>query len=240
MTFLRSLIFSIGMMVSLIIIAFTGVFTFPFSNRIRYAHYTKWARFTVWWLKVTCGVSYEIEGKENIPAENGIIFSKHQSTWETMALQLVFPTQTWVLKQELLWVPFFGWGMAMLRPVAIDRGAGRKAIKQIVERGTARLKEGIWLVIFPEGTRTPPGTRKKHGIGGAVLAEKSGYPVVPVAHNAGEHWPKRGFLKKPGTIKIVIGPVIETKGKTAQQISAEAEEFIESKSAEISNLNKGS
>lgn len=238
MIYLRSLLFSLGMIISLVLIVLTGMFTIVLPHRLRYAHYTKWARFTVWWLKVTCGVKYEVEGTENIPKGNGIVFSKHQSTWETMGLQLVFPAQTWVLKRELLWVPVFGWGMAMLKPVAIDRGAGRKAVFQVIERGTARLKEGLWVIIFPEGTRTKPGTRKKHGIGGAVLAEKSGFPVVPVAHNAGEHWPKRGFLKKPGTIKVVVGPVIDTVGKTAQEIASEAEEWIESKSIEISNLKK--
>ena len=190
----------------------------------------------IWILKVVCRIDYEVSGQENIPEQSAIIFSKHQSTWETVALQRLFPPQVWVIKKELLWVPFFGWALWMLESIAIDRSSGRKAINQIVEIGKQRLDKGRWIVIFPEGTRTAPGTRKRYGVGGSILAEKSGYPVVPVAHNAGEHWGRRSFLKKPGTIKVVIGPVIESKGKTAIEINQQAETWIESTMQTISTI----
>jgi len=131
-----------------------------------------------------------------------------------------------VLKRELLLVPFFGWGLALLDPIAIDRGAGRKAVQQIIEQGRQRLESGRWVVVFPEGTRMAAGHHRRFGIGGAALAAGTGHPVVPVAHNAGHYWPRRGFLKKPGTIHVVIGPVIESRGKTAEQINRLAETWI--------------
>ncbi len=160
-------------------------------------------------LKHLCGLDYRVEGREHLPGGAAIILSKHQSAWETIAFQEIFPPQTWVLKRELMWIPLFGWALALLRPIAIDRSAGRKAIEQVIEQGRERLQSGIWVVVFPEGTRVAPGTRKRYGMGGAVLAAETGYPVVPVAHNAGSFWPRRGFLKRPGTVRVVIGPVID-------------------------------
>ncbi len=229
MIYLRSLLFSTGMLVSMVFFSLAGILLFllfvPFPVRYRFT--TRWGRFTIWWLKVTCGIDYRVEGRENIPEGPAIVFSKHQSTWETLALQQIFPPQVWVLKRELMWLPLFGWTMATLKPIAIDRSAGRKAVNKIVEIGTRRLRSGLWVVIFPEGTRVPPGETRRYGIGGAVLAEKSGYPVVPVAHNAGEFWPRRAFLKRPGTIRVVIGPPIESKGRTAAEINRLAREWIE-------------
>jgi 1-acyl-sn-glycerol-3-phosphate acyltransferase len=140
----------------------------------------------------------------------------------------------WVLKQELMWVPFFGWGLAMLKPISIDRGAGRKAIKQIIAKGKQRLNDGIWVTIFPEGTRVAPGQHKRWGLGGAILAEHSGYPIVPVAHNAGEFWGRRKFLKRPGTIQVVVGPVIDSQGRSAAELNAQAEAWMNTAMAEIS------
>jgi 1-acyl-sn-glycerol-3-phosphate acyltransferase len=157
----------------------------------------------------------------------------HQSMFETLALQKLFYPQTWVLKRELLWVPLFGWGLAMLAPIAIDRKAGRKAVRQVIDQGKARLDAGLWVVIFPEGTRVAPGAKGRYGMGGALLAEHSGYPVVPVAHNAGWYWPRRGFLKYPGTIRMVVGTPITSAGKTAAEINAEAEAWIEATVASI-------
>ena len=174
----------------------------PFSYRYTVAH--PFSVLNVALLKHLCGVDYVVEGQENIPEGAAIIFSKHQSTWETMALQLIFPPQTFVIKRELMWVPFFGWGLTLLKPIAINRAAGRNAIKQIVRQGIERLKAGIWVVIFPEGTRVRPGQKVRYKIGGAILAAESGYPVVPVAHNSGDFWPKKQFLKKPGTIKLSL------------------------------------
>jgi 1-acyl-sn-glycerol-3-phosphate acyltransferase len=203
----------------------------PFPTRYRIIR--QWARFQVFLLKAMCGLDYRVDGREHLPESAAVIMSKHQSAWETIAFQEIFPQQTWVLKRELMWIPLFGWALALLRPIAIDRGAGRKAIEQVIEQGRARLQSGIWVVVFPEGTRVAPGTRRRYGIGGAVLAAESGYPVVPVAHNAGSFWPRRGFLKRPGTIRVVIGPVIDPYGKSAEEIRRLAEEWVEGTMADL-------
>jgi len=236
MLFLRSLLFVLGMWSSTLIIAPLAVLTLPFPFATRYAFITQWARFNLWWLQITCSLRYQVYGRENIPSGNAIVFCKHQSAWETLALQNIFPPQVWLLKRELLWVPFFGWGLAMLEPIAIDRRAGRKAVEQLVRQGAERLADGRWVVIFPEGTRVAPGHTGRYGIGGAALAASSGYPVVPVAHNAGEFWPRRGFIKRPGTITVVVGPAIDPRGKDAETIKEEAKFWIENKSREISVL----
>ncbi len=239
MLWLRSLMFSIGSILALIVVVLVGFFLAPFSYAIRYGWISQWARFNIWWLRITCNIDYVVEGGENIPKEPVIVFCKHQSTWETLIMQVLLPPQVWVLKRELLWVPVFGWGLALLKPIAINRGAGRKAVTQIAEQGTQRLRDGQWVVIFPEGTRAAPGERVRYGIGGAVLAERSGgFKVLPVAHNAGEFWGRRQFLKRPGTIKIVFGPLITTAGKTAAEINAEAEAWIENTAAGISTLKQ--
>jgi 1-acyl-sn-glycerol-3-phosphate acyltransferase len=236
MAALRSLLFSLAMILSTVVTALVlvALLPAPFAWRSRAAGI--YAGFVIGALKVLCGIGYRVEGRENIPPGAAIIFAKHQSTWETYALQLIFPAQTWVLKRELMWVPFFGWGLAALKPVAIDRKAGRKAVMQIIEQGKNRLAEGIWITIFPEGTRIAPGQHKRWGIGGAVLAENSGAPVVPVAHNAGEFWARRAFIKRPGTVRVIIGPPIETKGRTAAEINQQAEDWMRRTMAEISPL----
>ena len=222
------------MIISTVIVATLALFLFLLPFSYRYAIVRTFAVMNVALLKHLCGLDYIVEGQENIPKNTAIIFSKHQSTWETMALQLVFPPQTFVVKRELMWVPFFGWGLSMLNPIAINRGAGRNAIRQIVSQGIERLKAGIWIVIFPEGTRVRPGQKVRYKIGGAILAAESGYPIVPVAHNSGEFWPKKQFLKKPGTIKLVIGPPIQTHDRKPEAILAEAETWIETTMAQIS------
>lgn len=237
MLWIRSVVFNLGMAVSAVIVAIFGILFVPFSFNVRYRVISQWARFNLWWLALTCGLRYEVEGRENIPAGTAIIFCKHQSAWETLALQELFPPQIWLLKRELLWIPFFGWGLALLEPIAINRSAGLRAMRQLVEQGIARLRAGRWVVIFPEGTRVMPGQRGIYHKGGALLAEKSGFPVVPVAHNAGEFWPRQGFLKKPGTIRVVIGPVIETQGRKPAEINALAETWIEAQMQRIGTLN---
>lgn len=234
MLFLRSLLYTVGSVLALPVVVLLGLLSAPLSFHTRFAVISGWAKFCLWWLGVTCHIRYVVEGAEHIPEQNVIVFSKHQSTWETLIFQKLLPPQVWVLKRELLWVPVFGWGLALLKPIAIDRGAGRRAVDQIVKQGTQRLQDGEWVIIFPEGTRVAPSERKRYGVGGAVLAEKSGYPVLPVAHNAGVYWGRREFIKRPGTIRIVFGPLIDSQGKTAQQINAEAEAWIEAKVDEIS------
>ncbi len=234
MLVLRSLLFSLVMGISILVFAPLSVMTFPFPFVLRYRFITQWARFNLWWLKKTCNLGYTVSGTENIPAENAIILCKHQSAWETLALQRIFPPQIWLLKRELLWIPFFGWGLAMLEPIAIDRKSTKKAMRQLIDQGTERLRNGRWIVIFPEGTRIAPGKKGRYAPGGARLAKHSGYPVVPVAHNAGEFWPRRGFIKRPGTIKVVIGPAIESRGITVEEINAAAETWIEDTMRKIS------
>lgn len=230
---LRSLAFALGMWASTLVFAPLAVLTFPLPLAARYRFITQWARFNLCSLALLCGVRYRVEGAENIPPGPAIVFCKHQSTWETLALQSVFPHQVWLLKRELLWVPLFGWGLAMLQPIAIDRRAGRKAVSQLIEQGRRHLDAGRWIIIFPEGTRVAPGQTGRYGIGGAALAEATGYPVVPVAHNAGEFWPRGSFLKRPGTVTLAIGPLIPAQGKTAEQIRDEARDWIEAKMREI-------
>jgi 1-acyl-sn-glycerol-3-phosphate acyltransferase len=227
MIYLRSTLFFIGMVITAPVATFFGLLVAPLPFPLRYKVISQWAIFVIWWLKITCNLNYRVTGLENLQQiDNGIIFSKHQSAWETMAFQSIFPPQVWVLKQSLLWIPIFGWGLALLKPIAIDRGAGRKALQQVIQQGTDRLQSGIWVVIFPEGTRLPPGEKKKFAGGGAVLANKSGYPVIPVAHNAGSFWARRGLLKRPGTIEVRIGAPIDSKTQSSSEINQQAEQWI--------------
>ena len=204
-----------------------GVLAFPLDFKTRYYLITRWTVFNLWWLKLCCGVHYKIEGMENIPKEAGIVMCKHQSAWETLALQLIFIPQVWILKRELLKIPIYGWGLASMQPIAIDRGSAIKSFRQIVDQGCQRLKQNLWVIIFPEGTRVAPGEKKKYLPGGGLLAEKSGAKITPVAHNAGYLWPRNSILKKPGLITMVIGPAIESAGKNASQITHEVEVWIE-------------
>jgi 1-acyl-sn-glycerol-3-phosphate acyltransferase len=175
-----------------------------------------------------CGLGYRIHGTENMPSDTCIVLCKHQSAWETIALRAILPPEhTWVLKRELLWAPFFGWALAPLRPIAIDRSTGRRAMNKLLDEGKYWLDRGRWIVIFPEGTRVAPGQRKRYGKGGAILASKTGYPIVPIAHNAGVFWRRRDINKYPGRIDVVIGQPLDTKGLTSAEISRRVEEWIE-------------
>jgi len=224
---LRSILFWIGFYISTILVTSVLTISFILPFRYRYAISRTWPMFNLWWLKLTCNLDYEVNGLENIPDEPVIFMSKHQSTWETITYQQFLPPTVWVLKRELMWIPIFGWGVAMLSPVAINRSSGKKALNQLIEKGSKKLNSGICIMIFPEGTRTTAGQPTKYKAGGAVLATRTGHKVVPIAHNAGYYWPKGQFQKHPGIIKVVIGPAIETKGKTASQILNETETWIE-------------
>ena len=226
MPFLRSLLFNAVLWLSVLVYAPLVLLSFPLPPLPRYRFIRQWARFNLWWLKITCRLSHRVEGNENLPAGPAIILCKHQSAWETLATQVIFPPQVWVLKRELLWLPLFGWGLAMTQPIAIDRGSIRKGLKQIVEQGLQRLKTGRWVIVFPEGTRMAPQQHGRFGVGGAYLASETGYPVVPVAHNAGSYWPRRGFIKRPGIIRLVIGPVIDSRGRKTDEINRLAEDWI--------------
>ena len=228
MLFLRSLLFNLLMLSTIIVFApVVSVVVFPFPYKMRHSALSQWPRFQVWLLKVICGLDYRIEGLEHLPQTACIVMSKHQSTWETFVYNVIFPPHVWVMKRELMWIPFFGWGMALLKPIAIDRSTGRKAVEQVIEQGQDRLNSGLWVIVFPEGTRIPANKRGRYKLGGAVLAAETGYPVVPIAHNSGTFWPRRSFLIYPGVVRLVIGPVITPEGKTPEQIRTEVENWIE-------------
>lgn len=235
MIYIRSFIFNLGMWLFTIPFTLIGLLTFPFSPQYRYRYLSRWAHVALWWLRLTCGLTFEVTGRENIPKTPSIILCKHQSAWETIALQLIFPPQVWVLKRELLLIPFFGWALALTSPIAINRSAGREALKQLVTEGKDRLEKLFWVVIFPEGTRTSPGERGKYHIGGAWLATHTNTQVVPVAHNAGEFWRKNSFLKRPGVIQVSIGEPIQSKNLKPDALNKKVENWIE---AEMLTLTK--
>ena len=180
------------------------------------------------------GLRYRVVGRENMPRRPSVVLSKHQSAWETVALQAIFPPLVFVMKRSLLLIPFLGWAFAAVKMISIDRGAGKNALRQVEKQGSERLKAGYWVVIFPEGTRIPPGESRRFKTGGAHLAVSAGVPVVPVAHNAGEFWAKNAFVKKPGLITVSIGPPIDTAGKTAEQVTALAEQWVEAEMRRLS------
>ena len=226
MLFLRSSLFFIGQLITAPLFTLIALLAWPVNPILRNQLISGWARSMIWWLRVTCNVRHEISGMENIPDMPCIILAKHQSTWETFAFQAIFPTQVYVLKRELLWIPIFGWGLAMTSPIAINRASGREALKQLVSKGQARLAKGLWVVIFPEGTRMRPHQQGKYHIGGAWLACQTKTPVLPVAHNAGHCWPK-GFIKQAGVIKLHIGPAIATADLKADVLNLKVEQWIE-------------
>jgi 1-acyl-sn-glycerol-3-phosphate acyltransferase len=195
--------------------------------RAQFAIARHWARVVLKLLELLCGLRYEVEGLENLPAGSHILMCNHTSAWETIAPFVIFPPQVWVLKRELLWIPFVGWGLKLLKPIAINRGDGHRAVNQVIEQGTERLSRGLWVVIFPEGTRVTAGEYRKYGLSGALLATSTGTLVVPMSHNAGRFWPRRGFLKKPGTIRVVIGKPIATAGRKPRELNDEIRQVIE-------------
>jgi 1-acyl-sn-glycerol-3-phosphate acyltransferase len=211
---------------------------FPLSPIHRYRITSGWAHIMLFLLRLICGIRYRVIGAEHIPPAPSIVLSKHQSAWETLAFQQIFPPQVWVLKKELLRVPFFGWGLALTSPIAIDRSSRKAALRQIVEQGKDRLKQGFWIIVFPEGTRIAPGKKGKYGIGGAWLATHTGAPVVPVAHNAGEFWGRNSFLKLPGTITVSIGPPIDPTDMEPGDLNASVESWIEAEMSIIGGVER--
>ncbi|MDH5424176.1 MAG: 1-acyl-sn-glycerol-3-phosphate acyltransferase [Gammaproteobacteria bacterium] len=233
--YFRSAIFWLVFLVSTIIFAPVSLLTFPLPVLSRYRFIILWSRFNIWWLNVTCGVRFEVEGKENLPEGGAIFLAKHQSTWETMAFQQILPPHVWVLKRELFKIPFFGWGLKMLRPIAIDRTAGRRAVDQLVTQGIKKLEDNWSVMIFPEGTRVKPGKAVRYKLGGSILASQARFPVVPVAHNAGEFWPKHSFIKWPGTVTVVIGKPIQGFERKPEEINEEVKDWIETQMERISD-----
>jgi 1-acyl-sn-glycerol-3-phosphate acyltransferase len=227
MTLLRSSLFAAALVLITPPYAILALATFALPPMLRYRIISGWSRLVIYLSEKILGIACRIEGRENLPSRPAIILAQHQSAWETLAFQKIFPPQVLVLKRELLWIPFFGWGLALMSPIAIDRSRGVAALRAMARRGQQRLAQGFWVVVFPEGTRVAPGQRRAYHIGGAWLAAASGAPIVPVAHNAGRVWPRNAFLKHPGTITVRIGPPIDSANRDPKTLNALAESWIE-------------
>jgi 1-acyl-sn-glycerol-3-phosphate acyltransferase len=229
----RSTLFALAQAVATPLFWVIAMLTFPLPLIVRYRVISSWSWLMIFLARTVCGIRYQVEGREHIPRQPCIVLSKHQSAWETLAFQIIFPPQVWVIKRELLRVPFFGWGLAMLRPIAIDRGAALRALKTMAVEARERLGRGFWIVVFPEGTRTAIGTHGKFHVGGAWLAAQTGAPVLPVAHNAGELWGRHAFLKYPGVVTVRIGAPIASQARKADDLNREAENWIRSQMNDI-------
>ena len=232
--FLRSILY---LLLACLITAPFGLFvtlSVVLPMRVRFQLIAIWRTLFMALCRYVLGIRYEVIGRENIPAIPSVIISKHQSAWETVSLQAIFPPLVFVLKKSLLMIPFLGWAFAAVKMISIDRNAGKDALRQVIDQGCERLKAGYWVVIFPEGTRVAPGESRRFKPGGANLAVAAGAQVVSVAHNVGEFWAKNAFIKTPGMITVSIGPAIDPKGKTAAEVTALAEQWIESEMRRIS------
>jgi 1-acyl-sn-glycerol-3-phosphate acyltransferase len=239
MTTLRSALFLAG---ALVLTSIYGVLV-PASRLLGrkppFVLARSYCRVMLHWIEASLGIRYEVSGWENVPRTPVVVMSKHQSAWETIFLEAKLPDQCWIVKRELLWLPFVGWGLWAVRCIAIDRSSGIAAREQVVQQGAERLKEGHWVTIFPEGTRVAPGKRGRYGIGGALLATRTGTPVLPVAHNAGELWPRYAFRKRAGCVKVAIGPLIATVGRDAVSVNNEVQQWIEAQMERITGKTDG-
>ncbi len=236
---LRSLIFAIGYNLSSALIGFIAVIIWPiFPYSWRWRIVTCWNRFVMLWIRVCCGVRFEIIGNKHADKFPCVVMAKHQSTWETMFLQYYFGPVSTILKKELFRIPFFGWGLASLRPIAIDRSSPVQALKEIKKIGLHRLQQGNNLLVFPEGTRTPVGQIGNYARSGADIAITAGVPIIAVAHNGGECWPHKNFLKYPGTIRVVISEPFATEGKDRKQLTEEVKNWIEGEIAKMPPARK--
>ncbi len=233
MLFLRSILYFLGSITVVTVLVAIALIVFFTPLKVRYAILSKWAAFCMWWLKITLNIQLNVIGKENIPNQACVIISNHQSTWETLAFQNIFPHQTWVLKQELQWIPVFGWGLSLLKPIIINRGEKLKALKKIIKQGADRIKEGIFVVIFPEGTRQPYGQLGEYQKGGVSIAKKTNCDILPVYHNAGKVWPKGSFIKHPGVVTVVIGKPINVAGKSATELTKEIRDWTQAQSQSV-------
>lgn len=233
--FLRSLLFTIVMMVATVVWSLVCILAAPLPYSGRYWVTSRWNVFITWCAKAICGIRYEIKGWENLPDAPAVLLSKHQSAWETIFLLQAMPRPlVYVFKKEILYIPFFGWGMALLRMIPIDRSQGKNAFAQVVRNGRKRLAQGLWIIMFPEGTRIPVGQKGKYKSGGARLAVETQTLVVPIAHNSGECWPKGSFVKRPGLVTVSIGKPISPENHTPDSLMQEVENWIESEMRAIS------
>jgi len=198
---------------------------------------TGFCRLTLWFGEFFCGLKVVAEGQENLPDTPSVIMIKHSSALETYGHVPFFPRTTWVLKREILWIPVFGWALKIIfRPIAINRGQGSQAVKQVIRQGKQKLAEGTWVTVFPEGTRMPPGETRKYGVSGAALAQEAGVKIVPVAHNAGDFWARRELKKRPGTVRFCIGPPIDASTQSPRETNLLVQDWIENKMMEISRV----
>jgi 1-acyl-sn-glycerol-3-phosphate acyltransferase len=226
---IRSLTFTVLMVASVIFFAVLVLATLglPRFERRRFAFGDACCRFELWLLRTICGLDYVVEGADHLPQAGGILFWRHESAWETFLSFTLSPRPTWVLKRELYWIPIIGWAIAALRPIAINRGARRVAVNQILQKGPVQIRQGRTLNFFPEGTRLAPGERRRYGLSGALLAKTLDCPVVPVAHNAGDFWRRRGWIKRPGVIQVWIGEPIDVAGRSPEAFNAAVQGWIE-------------
>ncbi len=234
MIWLRSFLFTAFLFLSILPYSLAVIVTGLVSWTYQYTVARHWATTNLWMLRKICGLTYTVEGLENIPQQNCVVYIKHQSVFETILPFTIFPFQSFVLKRELMWVPILGWALKFIQPIAIDRSSGGTAVKQVVRQGRGHLSEGRWIIIFPEGTRMAPGKTRKYGLSGALLATDTGRPVLPVAHNAGDFWRRRGLRKNAGTIRVVIGPSIDPANRTPAEVNKLAQDWIESTMGTIS------
>ena len=227
MIYLRSILFYIGMALSTVPFFFVAMIALLTPPRRRSTLIAGWARFVAWWLKVTCGLSHTVEGLDNLPERPCVIACAHSSTWESIVTQTFLPPLAWVLKKELLKIPVFGVGLRATGPIAINRNDKKNALDQVLEQGLDKLKEGRYVLIFPEGTRTPWGQKGRYKKGAAKLALAANVPIVPAAHDAGKYWSSKSWWIKPGVIRCIFGPEISVKDKSQSQITHEIQAWIE-------------
>lgn len=233
--FLRSAFFVTVMFLATVVWVWPCLLAAPLPYNKRYWVTGRWNVFCIWMAKVVCGIDYRVKGMENLPDSPAILLSKHQSAWETVFLLQAMPRPlVYVFKREILWIPFFGWGMALLRMIPIDRSRGKDAFQQVVDQGKRRLADGQWIMMFPEGTRIPVGKKGKYKTGGTRLALATNTIVVPIAVNSGECWPKSSFIKRPGVITVSIGKPISPENHTAETMMQAVENWIESEMRVIS------
>jgi len=237
LAYLKSALLLLVVLLGTVVFSILMLLVSPFPFGLHFKLAALWGQFVLAVTKLICGLSYKVTGLENIHnTQTAIVLCKHQSAWETIALMALLPPQSVLLKKSLLWLPFWGWAMATLKPIAINRSTPKAALSQLLKKGAIRLQQGFWVVIFPEGTRLAPGEEGKFSASGSLLAQRTGYPIIPIAHNAGEFWPRNGFVKQAGVIHLHIGEAIPTEGRKSKEINKEAEAWIKNAMLTIDSL----
>ena len=233
MILLRSLVFTSLMFLTIPPYGLAVILVRPLGSDASYALAKNWVSLVIYLCRVICGLTWTVEGQANVPDKPCVALIKHSSAYETFVQLMIFPRQVWVLKRELMWTPFFGWAATTVNPIAINRGARGAAVQQVIDQGKERLADGIWVVVYPEGTRMAPGQTRRYGISGTVLAQEAGTVLVPVAHNAGDFWPRRGWRKKPGCVTFVVGKPVDPSGRDPRDVNEEIQAWVESTVARL-------